>query len=80
MDYEKEEARENDLILPTHSKHIHGKRVSPLVSTISKGHTGWVPGILREQELKQHRTWLLPPHQLYSFLGFEGFNKINFTY
>ena len=59
---------------------IHGKRVAPLVSTITKGHTGWVPGILKEQELKQHRIWLLPPHQLYSFLGFGGFNKIDFTY
>lgn len=73
MDKEKEEARENDLILPTHSKHIHGKRVSPLVSTIGKGHRDWVPGILREQVIKQHWTQLLPPHQLYSFCGLWGF-------
>ena len=34
MDKEKEEARENDLILPTYSKHIHGKRVSDRKSVV----------------------------------------------
>lgn len=77
----REDARENDLILPTHSKHIHGKRVSPLVSKqLARGTQTGSLVFQGNKYLNNTGPGCYFHTSFIPFLGFGVFSEINFPY